>query len=109
MVIWNIAALSPYATSFTQGFGNFNFAIPTNAIGFWLQEQEAVQRERQGNARNNNDESEDFLTVSALGGDRTFWRVVRPLPPVEDNFAIRPNTVLSPVCITKPTPLPLTT
>jgi len=21
---WNIAALSPYATSFTQGFGNFN-------------------------------------------------------------------------------------
>lgn len=35
---WNIAALSPYATSFTQGFGNFNFAIPTNNVGFWFQD-----------------------------------------------------------------------
>jgi hypothetical protein len=35
---WNIAALSPYATSFTQGFGNFNFAIPTNATAFWVQD-----------------------------------------------------------------------
>ena len=35
---WNIAALSPYATSYTQGFGNFNFSIPTNAIGAWFQD-----------------------------------------------------------------------
>ncbi len=35
---WNIAALSPYATSFTQGFGNYNYSIATNAIGFWLQD-----------------------------------------------------------------------
>jgi hypothetical protein len=35
---WNIAALSPYATSYTQGFGNFNFSIPTNNIGTWLQD-----------------------------------------------------------------------
>ena len=35
---WNIAALSPYATSFTQGFGNYNYSIPTNSIGFWLQD-----------------------------------------------------------------------
>jgi hypothetical protein len=35
---WNVAALSPYATSFTQGFGNFNFSIPTNAIAFWFQD-----------------------------------------------------------------------
>jgi Carboxypeptidase regulatory-like domain/TonB dependent receptor len=35
---WNIAALSPYATSFTQGFGNYNYSLATNAIGFWLQD-----------------------------------------------------------------------
>jgi hypothetical protein len=35
---WNIAALSPYATSYTQGFGNFNFSIPTNAIGAFFQD-----------------------------------------------------------------------
>jgi hypothetical protein len=35
---WNIAALSPYATSFTQGFGNYNYSISTNAIGWWLQD-----------------------------------------------------------------------
>ena len=35
---WNIAALSPYATSFTQGFGNYNYSIATNAIGFCLQD-----------------------------------------------------------------------
>lgn len=35
---WNIAALSPYATSYTQGFGNFNFSIPTNAIGAFVQD-----------------------------------------------------------------------
>ncbi len=35
---WNIAALSPYATSFTQGFGNYNYSLPTNAIGFWIQD-----------------------------------------------------------------------
>ncbi len=35
---WNIAALSPYATSYTQGFGNFNFSIPTNALGAFFQD-----------------------------------------------------------------------
>jgi len=35
---WNIAALSPYATSFTQGFGNYLYSIPTNAVGAWLQD-----------------------------------------------------------------------
>jgi hypothetical protein len=35
---WNIAALSPYATSFTQGFGNYNYSLPTNAIGSWVQD-----------------------------------------------------------------------
>jgi hypothetical protein len=35
---WNIAALSPYATSFTQGFGNYNYSLPTNAIGGWFQD-----------------------------------------------------------------------
>lgn len=35
---WNIAALNPYVTSFTQGFGNYNYSIATNAIGSWLQD-----------------------------------------------------------------------
>ena len=33
-----LAALAPYVTSFTQGFGNWNYSIPTNAIGTWLQD-----------------------------------------------------------------------
>jgi Carboxypeptidase regulatory-like domain/TonB dependent receptor len=35
---WNLAALAPYVTSFTQGFGNWNYSIPTNAIGTWIQD-----------------------------------------------------------------------
>lgn len=35
---WNIAALSPYATSFTQGFGGYLYSIPTNSIGAFVQD-----------------------------------------------------------------------
>ncbi|HEY3940785.1 MAG TPA: TonB-dependent receptor [Bryobacteraceae bacterium] len=35
---WNIAAISPLAVSYVQGFGNFNIHIPTNAIGVWVQD-----------------------------------------------------------------------
>jgi hypothetical protein len=35
---WNLAALSQYATSFTQGFGNWSYSIPTNGIGVWMQD-----------------------------------------------------------------------
>ena len=35
---WNLAALSAVATTYVQGFGNFNINVPTNAIGFWGQD-----------------------------------------------------------------------
>ena len=35
---WNLAALSPYATSYTQGFGNYIYSVNTNSIGFWMQD-----------------------------------------------------------------------
>ena len=35
---WNIAALGPFANSYTQGFGNYKYSLPTNALGFWLQD-----------------------------------------------------------------------
>jgi hypothetical protein len=35
---WNIAAISPLANSFVQGFGNFNINLPTNAVGAWAQD-----------------------------------------------------------------------
>ncbi len=35
---WNTAALAPYATSYTQGFGSYLYSLPTNAIAFWLQD-----------------------------------------------------------------------
>ena len=35
---WNISALNPYVTSFTQGFGNWNYSIPTKGIGVWIQD-----------------------------------------------------------------------
>ena len=35
---WNIAAISPLANSYVQGFGNFNIDVPTNAIGTWIED-----------------------------------------------------------------------
>lgn len=35
---WNLAALSPYATSYTQGFGNYLYSVSTNAVGAWMQD-----------------------------------------------------------------------
>jgi hypothetical protein len=35
---WNLGAISPLAVTFVQGFGNFNIAVPTNALGFWVQD-----------------------------------------------------------------------
>jgi hypothetical protein len=35
---WNIAALNPYVSSYTQGFGNYLYSLSTNAIGFWFQD-----------------------------------------------------------------------
>jgi hypothetical protein len=41
---WKISLLDPYVTSFTQGFGNWNYAIPTNAVGLWFQDDWKVSR-----------------------------------------------------------------
>jgi hypothetical protein len=41
---WNTAALAPYATSYTQGFGNYLYSLPTNAIGAWFQDDWKVSR-----------------------------------------------------------------
>jgi hypothetical protein len=35
---WNIAALGPYATSYTQGFGNYLYSLSTNSMGFFVQD-----------------------------------------------------------------------
>lgn len=35
---WNLAALSQYATSYTQGFGNYLYSLSTNAVGGWVQD-----------------------------------------------------------------------
>jgi hypothetical protein len=35
---WNLAGLSPYASSYVQGFGTFQFDVPTNAIALWAQD-----------------------------------------------------------------------
>jgi len=35
---WNIAAISPLAVSYVQGFGNFDIHVPTNSIGLWMQD-----------------------------------------------------------------------
>jgi hypothetical protein len=41
---WNIAALGPYATSYTQGFGNYLYSLPTNEMGLWFQDDWKVTR-----------------------------------------------------------------
>jgi hypothetical protein len=35
---WNIALIAPYALSFTQGFGNYLYSIPTNGVSGWAQD-----------------------------------------------------------------------
>ena len=35
---WNIAAISPLAVSYVQGFGNFNIHVPTNSMGLWVED-----------------------------------------------------------------------
>jgi hypothetical protein len=41
---WNIAALNPYVSSYTQGFGNYLYSLSTNAIGFWFQDDWKVTK-----------------------------------------------------------------
>ncbi len=35
---WNIAALQPYANTFVQGFGSYNYDIQRNTLGFWIED-----------------------------------------------------------------------
>jgi hypothetical protein len=35
---WNLTALEPYMSTFIQGFGNANYDIQRNTIGFWLED-----------------------------------------------------------------------
>lgn len=35
---WNLAAVSPLVSTYTQGFGDFNIDIPRNVIGAWIQD-----------------------------------------------------------------------
>jgi len=35
---WNTALLNPYVSSYTQGFGNWNYNVPTNNVGAWFQD-----------------------------------------------------------------------
>jgi len=35
---WNLAALSPYANSFLQGFGDFSLSMHRNVFGVWAQD-----------------------------------------------------------------------
>jgi hypothetical protein len=41
---WNLAALGQYVTSFTQGFGDWNYSVPTNTMGVWLQDDWKVNK-----------------------------------------------------------------
>lgn len=41
---WKLNLVSPYVTSYTQGFGNFNFSIPRNIIGFWMQDDWKISK-----------------------------------------------------------------
>jgi len=35
---WNLAALNPYVSSYTQSFGTQNFNLPRNILGAWVQD-----------------------------------------------------------------------
>ena len=41
---WNLNAVAPLVSTYTQGFGNFNFSIPRNIVGFWLQDDWKISR-----------------------------------------------------------------
>ena len=35
---WNVSLLAPYVTSFTQGFANYVYSVPTNGISGWVED-----------------------------------------------------------------------
>ncbi len=41
---WNLAAVSPLVTSYTQGFGDFSFNVPRNVLAFWVQDDWKVTK-----------------------------------------------------------------
>ncbi|MBN9658870.1 MAG: carboxypeptidase regulatory-like domain-containing protein [Acidobacteria bacterium] len=41
---WNIDALSPLASNYTQGFGNFNIDIPRNVVAGWIQDDWKINK-----------------------------------------------------------------
>ena len=72
---WNIAALAPYATIFTQGFGNYIYSIPTNAIGSWFQDDWKVSPR---------------LTLNLGFATITIWEF--SIPTLRSRAAFRPLT-----------------
>jgi len=41
---WNISLLNQYVSSYTQGFGNWNYNVPTNNVGAWVQDDWKVNQ-----------------------------------------------------------------
>ena len=41
---WNLDAVSPLTSVYTQGFGNFNIDIPRNVLGFWVQDDWKISK-----------------------------------------------------------------
>ena len=41
---WNVSLIAPYVTSFTQGFGNYIYSIPTNGVSGWVEDDWKVSQ-----------------------------------------------------------------
>jgi hypothetical protein len=82
---WNYAAISPYVTSYTQGFGNFNTNIKRNIFGSWFQDDWRTTKKLTLNLGLRYDNDLGLITA----GNNTINGIVTPQHGNNANFAPR--------------------
>ncbi|HEY9136903.1 MAG TPA: TonB-dependent receptor [Terriglobus sp.] len=82
---WDYAAISPYVTSYTQAFGNFDVKIDRNQLGFWINDDWKVSRNTTLNLGIRYDNDLGLITA----GNNTINGVVTPKNGNNWNFSPR--------------------
>ena len=82
---WNYTAISPYVTSFTQAFGNFDVTIDRNQLGFWINDDWKVTPQLALNLGIRYDNDLGVLTA----GNNTVNGIVTPRNGNNANFSPR--------------------
>ena len=89
---WNYAAISPYVTSFTQAFGDFNVSIKRNQLGFWVNDDWKILPNLTLNLGVRYDNDLGVLTA----GNNTINGIVTPAKGNNNNYSPRFGIVWDP-------------